>query len=170
MKKGFTLMEVLAVLMLVALVTSFAVPVYRSARNEMRYNQARAAATKLAEAMRTYYQRSKGYRIAQTSFNGLTDQGIIYATACDDVSASGLPATSSSKPDKDVSNLFGCGFLSYKDFAGLPFQFYICNPKGSSSNCGDKTELYVRMKGLEESGKYNDKYFNITHNMKWQEE
>jgi len=163
-------MEVLAVLMLVALVTSFAVPVYRSARHEMRNNQARAAAMKLAEAIRFYYQISKGYKIEQSHFDGLNSQSVWFSSSCDDVTASGVPPSSTPSASKPISNLFACGFLTPKDFAGVPYEFYVCNPNGSSSNCGGKSGLYVRIKGLAEAGKYENKYFNVDNKMIWHEE
>lgn len=174
MKKGFTLMEVLAVLMLVALVTSFAVPMYRVARQDMRYNQAQGAAKKLAEAMRMYYTRTQGYTITDTdpvnsSFDGINGTGVMFSKNCDATATSGIPSHAT-KAAKNVDNLFGCGYLVGKDFAGLPFEFAICNPRGESANCGGKSNLYVRVKGLADSGKYNGKYFHIDSRMVVSEE
>lgn len=45
-------MEILAVLLVIAVVASFAVPIIRSVRSEMRYQRAKTAALKIAEAMR----------------------------------------------------------------------------------------------------------------------
>ena len=48
MKKGFTLMEILAVLLVIAVVVSMAAPVFRAIRFEVKNSQAKAAASKLA--------------------------------------------------------------------------------------------------------------------------
>ena len=53
-KQGFTLMEILAVLLVIAVVTTFAVPVIKSVRKEVQYRQATFAAAKMAEAVRAF--------------------------------------------------------------------------------------------------------------------
>ena len=56
-KKGFTLMEILAVLLIIAVVLSFAIPAFRSVRFEQRNSSAKAGVKKLSEA-----ERRKDYR------------------------------------------------------------------------------------------------------------
>lgn len=143
-------MEVLAVLMIVALIASMAVPVFRYVRREMRYNQTRAAATKMADALRSYYQETKGRYITQECFTGDTDTNVVLATSCDDVSKSGIPGSYSGTGA--VSQLFACGYLNFRDFAGLPYTFCVCNPNGASSACDNASGLFVRVTGTDNAG------------------
>ncbi|MBR4355632.1 MAG: prepilin-type N-terminal cleavage/methylation domain-containing protein [Elusimicrobiaceae bacterium] len=137
MKKGFTLMEILAVLLVIAVVVSMAVPMVRSARFEVKNSQAKIAAKKMAEAVKNYYQFSHGYQI-QGCFSPTEDDVINIDTlaawqtedtvTCTDF-ASGIPPG----PGNHISNvdqLFACGFLKKKDFESLPYQF--CTNKNNS--------------------------------------
>lgn len=119
-RKGFTLMEILAVLLIIAVVLSFAVPSYRAMRYEHYNSLAKAGVKKLSEAMRSYYQNTKGYRITG-SFSGssMSFSGV----NCTDVSASGIPSNGGTS---DVGQLFACGYLNYNDFVGLPYTFTSC--------------------------------------------
>lgn len=135
MKKGFTLMEILAVLLVIAVVTSMAVPVFRSVRFEIKNSQAKAAAKKLSEAMRSYYQISRGLGVKQECFTPSVQAGrtIVMASAADCVSptSDGIPYQNSATENESlpsVSQLFACGYLSYKDFQRLPYEFCTCNP------------------------------------------
>lgn len=131
MKKGFTLMEILAVLLVIAVVVSMAVPVFRAIRFEVKNSQAKAAASKLAQQMRTYYQISRG-RVVGGSFDA-SDSNVIFTTAaCVEPNVTGVP--SQKNGDKvDVKQLFACGYLTGKDFSGLPYTFYLCNPKAGDT-------------------------------------
>ena len=126
MRKGFTLMEILAVLLVIALVASLALPVLRAVRYEVRNSQAKAATLKLAEAVKTYYNVSRGYTIAGC-FTPTTSAGKTLiktaATACTSPAATGIPNRSATPQTTDVKQLFACGYLTYKDFAGIPYTF-----------------------------------------------
>ncbi|MBP5616744.1 MAG: prepilin-type N-terminal cleavage/methylation domain-containing protein [Elusimicrobiaceae bacterium] len=140
MKKGFTLMEILAVLLVIAVVASFAVPIIRSVRSEMRYQRAKTAALKIAEAMRSYYYNTKGYTITG-SFGGGSDEkgGDVAQTyalaACVDEASSGVPASERGETiaQTSISVLFNCHYLDPKDFRDLPYTFTACND--SLDNC-----------------------------------
>ena len=119
-QKGFTLMEILAVLLIIAVVLSFAVPAYRSMRYEHYNGLAKAGVKKISEAMRSFYQNTKGYRITG-SFSGTSMPA---TTKCNDVAASGIP--SSAGGDQLIDQLFACGYLNYNDFVGLPYKFTAC--------------------------------------------
>ena len=116
---GFTLMEILAVLLIIAVVLSFAVPAFRSVRFEQRNSQAKAGVKKLSEAIRSFYQNSKGVKI-KGSFSGT---GLGSIGSCQDVGASGVPGTGG---ETGIYQLFACGYLNANDFAGLPYTFYSC--------------------------------------------
>ena len=129
MKKGFTLMEVLAVLLIIAVVASMTVPLLRRVNYQVKNSQAKTAALKLAEAVRSYYQTNRGYSIASGQFEA-TDTTIVLAdpSTCVSPVATGIP--SSAAGTQSVKQLFACGYLSFKDFKGLPYKFVI----GSGAN------------------------------------
>lgn len=118
MKKGFTLMEMLAVILVIAVIVSMAAPVFRSVRYEVRNSQAKAAVKKMAEAVKSYYQANRGQKL-QGCFTNTTSFGNI----CEASGARGIPGSSSSQVG--VKNLFTCGYLTRKDFASVPYTFCV---------------------------------------------
>lgn len=122
-------MEVLAVVLILAVVIMFAIPGIRAIRNEIYYQQAKAASVKMADAMRSYYQNTKGYRIQgtlvgklppATEATGLTSVIDAAQVPCNEVST-GIPTYSTGVATMD--QLFACDYLSAKDFSGLPYRF-----------------------------------------------
>ncbi len=163
MKKGFTLMEILFVLLIVALVLSFALPAIRSVRYDIKNSNAKAALKKLAEARRSYYQATKGSDIAAESFSAENAQSYA-SSSCVNVAASGIPADS--RADSNVSQLFACGYLDWRDFDGLPYTFYICGEESSSDDAcfvpdsNVTTTVYAGAQGTSASGsKYGTGYY-----------
>lgn len=152
-------MEILFVLLVIALVVSFAVPAIRSVRYDVYNSRAKAALKKLAEARRSYYQQTKGSDISDISggFSGSVAESYASET-CQDVAASGIPG---SRTNSDVSQLFACGFLDWKDFDGLPYTFYICSLGTTSASAPCKSLdttnsiVYVGALGNNDAG---DKY------------
>ena len=132
-KKGFTLMEILAVLLVIAVVVSMAVPVLRSVRYEVKNGQAKNAAHKLAQAVRTYYQVSRGGVPRGQSFTPTADSdkaNIVLAapSACVAPSETGIPLQKTTG-SVEIKQLFACGYLSFKDFVSLPYTFTVCDPR-----------------------------------------
>ena len=118
-KKGFTLMEILAVLLIIAVILSFAIPAYTSVRFDQRNNLAKEGVKRLAEAVRTYYQNTKGVKIVG-NFQG-NKLGTV--PACSNFSASGVPGRGKTS---DIMQLFACGYLSGSEYSELPYVFYSC--------------------------------------------
>ncbi len=151
---GFTLMELLFVLLVIALVLSFALPAYRSVRYDMRNSSAKSALRKLAEARRSFYQYSKG-----SDVTGEIDTAQVQnyaAQSCVSGAASGVPA--SARAASSVQQLFACKFLDWKDFAKLPYVFAICDGSASGSACSSLgTGLYAVAAPTTEAGR---KYTN----------
>ncbi len=173
MKKGFTLMEILAVLLVIAVVASFAVPVIRSIRSEMRYQRAKAAALKIAEAMRSYYYNTKGYGITGT-FGGSDKGGDVaqtYALAtCNDDALSGVPASErgvTGGGSNNISVLFNCHYLNPKDFRDLPYTFTTCD--NSLDNCITANACpgkgFVYATGNTDAGQYMGKKILVRRDM-----
>ena len=158
-KQGFTLMEVLAVLLILAVIASFATPMIRKVRVEAQHYQAQSAALKLAEAIRTYYQNTKGYLIVGSVQGDATGDNAIATLAsgtCNNPAASGIPSNSTGT--SQMSQLFACGYVSSKDFIGLPYTF-----SQSNNPINDKL-LTVKGEG-DAAGKYKDVSFSILRDM-----
>lgn len=118
-KRGFTLMEVLAVLLLLAVIASLAVPGIRAVRFEVKNSQAKAAAKKLIEAINNYRRVSRGGTVEfpEEGFTGVFD------TSCTSAINTGIPGQAAGV-SLSVEQMVACGFLSPKDFQGLPYKFY----------------------------------------------
>lgn len=124
-KKGFTLMEILFVLLIIALIVSFAIPVIRSVRYDIRNSQAKNALKKLLEARRSFYLNSKGVDITSgASFYAPDTKTYSTAVTCINPAASGIPSTATSTADP--AQLFVCNFVNWKDFVSLPYDFHFC--------------------------------------------
>ena len=166
MKQGFTLMEVLAVLLVIAVVASLTAPVFRAARYEIKHSQAKLALKKLHEAKQRYYQMSRGVAI-EACFSG-ADTDVISAapSTCSDPGATGIPAKYYSRRARNSANdLFACGLLEAKDFAGLPYQFCTYRSSEIPSLVSDLSHTFAY--GLEGAGaKYqlNKGFLYIFHN------
>ena len=184
MKKGFTLMEILAVLLVIAVVVSMAVPVFRSVRFEIRNGQAQTASKKLAEAMRMYYQVSRGLGVQEDCFIPSTAAGenvlLVSPATCVSPSSDGIPyqnSTTQNASRSAISQLFACGYLSYKDFLGLPYEFCTCNPvrggaqpeKCQITEATGSNTPFVVVRGADGAGnKYtkDDYYIFVDQSMK----
>ena len=165
-------MEVLAVLLILAVVAAMAAPAFRSVRNDMKQSQAKAAALRVAQAAREYYQVSRG-QLLQVCFTPTTASGttIMQSTNCDNPAATGIPRKNTSVQtvpstatnganDTQANRLFGCGYLSLKDFASLPYTFCTYRPSGVLPDDGNPVtpvdRFYAVAYGTADAGK---KYF-----------
>ena len=127
-------MEMLAVILVIAVVFSFAVPVLRMVRFEMKNSQAKAATQKLAEAVRIFYVDTRGGTVSSACFTG--GSAITKETDCDlNAKKAGVPRATGAV---EVKQLFACGYLSYKDFARLPYNF--CTEKRNPCNVACDTD------------------------------
>lgn len=163
MKKGFTLMEILAVLLIIAVIVSAAVPVFRAIRFDVKNAQAKTAAKKLAEAVRSYYQASKGSAIEEKCFSpSSTWYSTVTSASCTAPNTSGIPNQSigAEVSESEVSQLFACGFLTVKDFVSSPYKYCVCKPGTtySSGDCSVGENVYVAAYGQSEAAA-GKKYF-----------
>lgn len=162
MKKGFTLMELLAVLLVIAVVVSMAAPVFRAVRYEIKNSQAKNAAKKMAEAMHSYYQASRGHKVKENDcFTPTTAAGLnvikTAASACTSPGAEGVPAYKKTTGTVEVKQLFACGYLSYKDFMSLPYEFCPNDTDSFPAGWGEKPsfsvgKVYVLAGGVKADG------------------
>lgn len=159
--KGFTLMEILAVLLILAVVVMFAIPGIRAVRNEIYYQQAKSAAVKMAEAMRSYYQNTKGVRIntgvlvgklplgdAATGVTSVMDAA--QASCRNDMLKGFPPSSQGNTTTSNMSQLFACEYLSVKDFVGLPYRF------DANDELYRDNSVLVRTVGLESAGTHQN--------------
>ena len=149
--KGFTLMEILAVLLIIAVILSFAVPAFRSVRFEQRNSQAKAGVKKLSEALRSFYQNSKGVKIT----GSFTGDGLTSVGTCQDLGASGVPGTGKTA---DITQLFFFVYLNANDFAGLPYTFYSCVANVPSACNGKPYAVAVGNDASAAGNKYTQNY------------
>ena len=132
-KSGFTLVEILFVLLVIMAIIGFALPAFRAIRFSVRNARAQDALAKLGEARASFYQSTKGWDIRSgpsSKFTGedakawMSDSD---KSQCLSPALTGVPATKFSITAKaPVSQLFACGFLDWHDFVDLPYNFYIC--------------------------------------------
>lgn len=166
MKKGFTLMEILAVLLIIAVIVSAAVPVFRAIRFDVKNTQAKTAAKKLAEAVRSYYQASRGSAIEEGCFTPNSSwHSTVTSASCTAPNTSGVPNQSigTDVSDSEVKQLFACGFLTVKDFVSSPYKYCVCNPNSSyaSGDCAVGEQVYVTVYG-QSAAAAGKKYFSTT--------
>lgn len=126
-QKGFTLMEILAVLLIIAVILSFAIPAYNSIRFDQRNNLAKEGVKRLSEAIRSYYQNTKGVQIT----GNFTGTALGTVPACNDFSSSGVPGRGKTA---NIMQLFACGYLSGSEYSELPYTFYSCLDKDTNLN------------------------------------
>lgn len=153
-KHGFTLMEVLAVLLILAVVVSFALPGIRLIRDEVRHSQAKSAASKMAEAMRSFYQDTKGFFVVGCvqGKGGTADcTNVLLARdgSCN-AGTTGIPSAASGGT-VDLGQLFACDYLSTKDFAGLPYKF-----KTDKTTLFENEKILVKATGTSDAGRHHN--------------
>ena len=112
-------MEILAVLLIIAVILSFAIPAYNSIRFDQRNNLAKEGVKRLSEAIRSYYQNTKGVQI----IGNFTGTALGTVPACNDLSSSGVPGRGKTE---NIMQLFACGYLSGAEYSELPYTFYSC--------------------------------------------
>ena len=161
MKKGFTLMEILAVLLIIAVIGGFALPVLKSIRAEIRHHQAKVAALKMAEAMRSFYQNTRGYFITG-SINGADVQNISATCPTTNAEVLGIPPSEGDRT-RAINLLFACNYLSSKDFINLPYTF-VAGAQPFDTN------ILLTVTGTGKvAGKYQDKSFKVYRDMSVEE-
>ena len=118
-KKGFTLIELMVVVFIIAILVAAAVPSYLDNLRRTRYQEALVALQKVAQANKTFaalYNRPVVGEITQADTNNKGD--------C--------------KPDGDNSTavLYRCGYLIKDEWDALAFRIFSCNPgDGSGGGC-----------------------------------
>ena len=166
MQKGFTLMEMLAVGLMLAVIMSLATPVVRSFRYEIKNAQARTAAGKLAQGFRNYLKDERITNVFGAGCFSPTTDDIIRtdASQCAISKNTGVPSRPAMRisitgDTSNLQNLFACGYVTYKDFANIPYEFCVGGKKNSADADAPVSPYYVVAYGLEGAGtkyKYTD--------------
>ena len=138
-------MEILAVLLIIAVILSFAIPAYNSIRFDQRNNLAKEGVKRLSEAIRSYYQNTKGVQITG-NFTG-TGLGAV-PPACNDFSSSGVPGRGKTA---NIMQLFACGYLSGSEYSELPYTFYSC--LDNNTNCHGRPYAVAKAVDKKTAGK-----------------
>lgn len=156
MKKGFTLMEVLAVMLVVAVIASLLTPAVRAVRSEVYYHRAKLAALKMAEAIRSYYRDSKGYDISGDFSGSAVNSPDTFASFLETIkddcppdspARMGIVMPTNAGKVKDVTELFQCNYLSWREFEGLPYTF-------AATHWNDADTLVTYTASDKRAGKY----------------
>ena len=161
-KNGFTLMEVLAVMLTIAVIATFLLPAIRSVRAEVYYHQAKGAGAKMAEAMKSFYRDSKGY-IVTGSFTGTSLSSASYTCDANSPVRTGIPP-SIGDHSVGVGQLFGCGYLNVREFLDLPYTVT------SSVTSANRSTLVTVTASDARAGRYYDgsntvAAFTVSHDM-----
>lgn len=152
--KGFTLMEILAVLLVIAVIASFAVPLIQSVRRDVRLQKAKAAGIELAEAVRSFYTDTKGC-LATTddnSFQGAqTAPAEVGACPATHPIKTGIPPGNGICSETNARIVFACDYISSKMFVDLPYEFKIYDPRAEASSQLDSegNKVYKFITGKE---------------------
>ena len=130
--KGFTLMELMVVVFIIAILVAAAVPSYLDNLRRTRYNEGLVALQKIAQANRTF--------VAQYPNHALAGQ----------VSNSGTNNPGKCNPEGDTTTavLYRCGYLIKDNWDALAFNIFVCNPtapNGGGIGCC-QTGTYAAMK------------------------
>jgi len=145
-KKGFTLLEVLIVVTIVASIVLFAVPSYKKAQARSQYQAAYGTFIQFTEGLkmlfRDYYKSTEGIWPSdpvQLTDGLFTDNNIRQAKELN-----------INEIDQDNPLLFTAlvthGYMTRPhNLTDTPFQFYVCNPDGNPDACCDSQGVFSCM-------------------------
>ena len=163
-KNGFTLMEMLAVLLVIAVIASLTVPLMQSVRRDMRYQKAKAAGMQLAEAIRSFYTDTKGcLPITPAESSGFYAPDAADATVCPPNHTISTGVRNQCGEDNGLHEriVFACNYVSPKMFVDLPYRFQVMDPRPSGGN----NEVFIvgtEMLSDEETGRTFTIYRDMT--------
>ena len=150
-------MELLAVVVILTVISAFAVPPIRALRANIREHRAEAQMGLMIEAIKQMKDRNgvwmalsevdddyPGGHVAR--FNPAENKDILYATVCNEFYATGIPVRRRQDVNElGFSDLFACGYLRPKDFKDSPYTFSFfqdvrgdyCTDRGKPGWCLD---------------------------------
>jgi type IV pilus assembly protein PilE len=127
-QRGFTLIELMITVAIVAILAGIAYPSYTESVNRSKRAQAQTSIVSLAQAMERYSTKNNGYT------------GVTLGTASTDLYPSAVPATGGQLYTLSLSNLTATGYtITATRQSGSPM---------ASDKCGDYTLTAAGAKGL----------------------
>lgn len=138
-KKGFTLLEVLIVVVILASVVLFAVPSYKKAQVRAQYDAALGTLTQLGEGLRLLYENSGLTWLddpIMLSNDWFTQTNVSAAEGVQDLSTLNLGQATDRLTF--LASLVARGYMARpKNVENGPFVFYVCNQEGDPNFCCD---------------------------------
>lgn len=137
--KGFTFVEVLIIVVLIAVLSLIAVPSYKKGLETSKNNQAKAKLLEIANAARMYNEDARGSAQVAGSFGtpveGYSNPEILFFSTSDD--------TITDSESEKYAYLKDADAFSGKTFRG--YNFYICTPNVADDNCGGDINVVAIM-------------------------
>jgi type II secretion system protein G len=117
-RRGFTLIEILVVVMIIGILVAIAVPNYRRTMENARADSAVTDVRMIASTNRMYRvdRGANGWAAGAGSFDAVN------GAAC------AQPGDATPNP---TSNLVACGYLARQEWATKPYQYFTCDGCGT---------------------------------------
>lgn len=143
-KKGFTLLEVLIVVVILAAVVLFAAPAYKKMQARAQYNAALGTLIQLGEGIRmtyedinlTYFPEKKVESSFFTSENMSDAENTVW---------SGVNSNGTSEKFLALAVSRGHMPKLHLGNTNTPFEFYMCNPEADPGDCCQDAEVIACM-------------------------
>jgi len=119
-RDGFTLMEVMIVILIIGTLAALAIPYYRKSMEASRANDALTLSVMIANA-------NKMYKL---------DRGVWASGQITNSCNTGTCDNTINPPPTDACNLIRCAYVSSHNWDGSKYYFYSCNPdSGAGGGC-----------------------------------
>jgi len=140
MKRGFTMMEMLVVFILIAILAQIAIVTYRDSVQNSKRDHAKAVLSQIAAANQNF----------MTDFPsaGIKDIRALTATSRDECS---MDKYSKELP---ANVLINCGYLEPANWGDFDYDFFVCDPNSGNPPAPCAPGVLAYMKALEGAGKY----------------
>lgn len=136
-EKGFTFVEVLVIVVLIAIISLVAVPSYKKGLETSKNNQAKGKLVEIANAARLYNEDARGADQVAGTFGeaaaGYRDPQVLFFSTADGTEAD----------ERNYAYLKDSEAFNGKTFRG--YEFYICTPDKADASCGGDINVIAIM-------------------------